>query len=92
MLSLLFLLTLPAAVQAQFNYVITNGTVTITQYTGPGGAVTIPYYFAGLPVTAIGDYAFHNCNCTSLASVTIPDSVTTIGIGAFSQCTSLTNL
>ena len=38
-------------------------------------------------VTIIGDYAFYYCD--SLKSVTIPDSVTTIGVGAFSGCGSL---
>ena len=36
-------------------------------------------------VTTIGDYAFYNCS--SLRSVTIPDSVTTIGVSAFDGCT-----
>ena len=35
-------------------------------------------------VTTIGWYAFENC--TSLTSVTIPDSVTSIGNSAFSKC------
>ena len=56
----LLLLMLPALVQAQFTYTTTNGTVTITRYTGPGGWVTIPSTIGGLPVTSIGDYAYHN--------------------------------
>ncbi len=51
---LLFMLLLaaPGLVQAQFNW-ITNAddTITITNYTGPGGAVTIPAAINGLKVT-----------------------------------------
>jgi len=42
LLALLLSLTLPSPVQAQFEYAIENGAVTITEYTGHGGAVTIP--------------------------------------------------
>ena len=53
-LPLLLLLMLPAAVQAQdFTYTTNNGAITITGYTGPGGAVTIPDMINGLPVTSI---------------------------------------
>ena len=61
LLPLLFLLMVPAVVQAQFNYVINNGAITITGYTGSGGAVTIPDTINGLPVTSIGYYAFGGC-------------------------------
>jgi uncharacterized repeat protein (TIGR03803 family) len=71
-------------------YVITNGTITITHYTGSGGAVIIPETISGLPVTSIGDGAFFEC--TSLTSVTIPSSVTSIGADVFFECTSLTSV
>ncbi len=102
LLPLLLLLMLPAAVQAQsytntygiWGYTTTNGTITITGYTGPGGDVTIPDRIPdttnGLPVTSIGANAFSDC--TSLANVTIPNSVTSIGAQAFYYCTSLTSV
>ena len=90
LLPLLLLLTLPAVVQAQYNYLIDNGTITITECNCFGGAVAIPDTIDGLPVTSIGDSAFSGC--TSLTSVTIPNSVTSIGNWAFSGCTSLTSV
>jgi hypothetical protein len=87
---LLLLLALPASVQAQFNCIITNGTITITKYTGPGGAVTIPDTIDGLPVISIGFEAFFVCS--NLTSVTIPNTVTDIGDRAFIGCGKLTRL
>ena len=90
MLLLLLLLTLPAVVQAQFTYTTNNGTITITGYTGSGGAVTVPSTTNGYPVTCIGYNAFYEC--TKLTSIAIPDSVTTIGHSAFGYCSSLTSV
>ena len=45
-------------------------------------------------VTKIGEYAFYGyeTDCNKLTSVTIPESVTTIGEGAFRYCKSLTSV
>ncbi len=87
---LLLLLTLPAVVQAQFNYITNNGTIKITGYSGPGGVVVIPETINGLPVTSIGNSAFFNV--ASLTNVTIPGSVVIIEDFAFGACAGLTSV
>ena len=84
----LLLSAIPAAVQAQFTFTTNNGAITITKYTGTGGAVTIPDTTNGYPVTDIGDDAFEY---SGLTAVTIPGSVTNIGDSAFYSCLSLSN-
>lgn len=65
--------------------------ITLTGYSGPGGAVTIPYTLDGHPVETI-NRAFEGCQ--TLTSVRIPEPVyfRTIGVGAFANCTNLTNV
>jgi hypothetical protein len=87
---LALLLTLPAPAHAQFTCTTNSGTITITGYMGPGGAVVIPSTTNGLPVTSIGDYAFNLL--ASLTSITIPSSVTNVGDGAFAYCSNLTSI
>ena len=67
---------------ANSDFEITDGV--LTNYSGTGGAVTIP---SG-KVTAIADQAFYNC--VSITSLTIPEGVKTIGEKAFCQCSSMT--
>src|SRR5215472_3102657 len=86
----MLVLVLPAIAQAQFTYATNNGTITITGYTGPGGAVTIPSTINALPVTAIGRNAFYQQY--SLTSLTLPNSVTNVGEGAFNMCQGLTQV
>jgi len=89
-LLLVIVLALPVGLQAQFKYVVDNGTITITEGNCLVGAAAIPDTIAGLPVTRIRFDAFRGC--TSLTSVTIPDRVTSIGSYAFYGCTSLTSV
>jgi uncharacterized repeat protein (TIGR02543 family) len=72
-----------------FTYTISGSTATITGYSGSGGAVVIPGTIndngTDYTVTAIGNgngfYPFKNN--TTVTSITIPDTVTTIGGSAF---------
>jgi uncharacterized repeat protein (TIGR03803 family) len=73
----------------QFTCTSNNGTITITEYNGLGGAVSIPDTITGLPVKSIGSGAFAGSVVTS---ITIPGSVTNIGNSAFQGCTSLTSV
>jgi len=73
------------AVHGQFTYITNNGTITITGYYGDPD-VTIPATIDGLPVTGIGDSAFSS---KQIVSVSIPNSVRTIGDSAFHSCGSL---
>jgi len=79
-----------SAQNSDYTYTTNNGTITITRYTGPSGAVTIPGTINGLPVISIEAQAFSGRS--GLTSVTIPDTVTSIGYGAFDSCSSLTNV
>ena len=62
------------------DFVLENGV--LVEYTGPGGAVTIPD-----GVTSIGDYAF--AHCTNLTGVAMGNGPITIGDYAFAHCTNL---
>lgn len=87
---LLLLVTFSAAAQAQsasdFVTKTINNQITITGYIGSAQVVVIPSTLKGLPVTTLGDYSFGS----NVTSVTIPNSVASIGEYAFDHDKSLT--
>lgn len=87
------LMSSPVATRSQdFTYTTNSpdtNTVTITGYTGSGGAVEIPSNILGKAVTRLGNSSFEFCG--SLTSIIIPDSVTIIGASAFHGCSNLAN-
>ncbi|MCL2675638.1 MAG: leucine-rich repeat domain-containing protein, partial [Firmicutes bacterium] len=78
-------------------YEVSVGTAT----TGPNAAtkIIIPTLYNGLPVTKIADYGFYDyhwdngfAQTNNIENITIPNSVTTIGIYAFGLCTALASI
>ena len=88
-LCLLAAVLLPAVAQAQFTFTTNNGAITITGYSGPGGAVVIPDATNGYSVTSIGNDAFAG---SSITDITIADSIVSIGARVFSVCTNLADV
>ena len=77
---------------SSFTYTtINNNEIKITDFIGSETEVIIPDNIKGKPVTSIGDHAF-GWSGSSITSITIPDSIITIGDSAFSECTSLTDI
>ena len=68
-----------------------NSAVEITSCSNTATDITVPDTIEGLPVTKIGFLAFSNASA-QLRSVTLPNSITTIGEAAFSNCTSLVKI
>ena len=75
---------------AQVNYAVSGGAAYVDRSPNASGDIVIASTYSGYPVTSISERAFWPC--TSLTSVTIPNSVTNIGWGAFYRCTNLTNV
>ncbi len=86
----------------EYDYeLLDDNTAKITRYFGDGGKVEIPSVLDGHTVTAISGYnkyddedAYKGAfdDCYFLTSVTIPDSVESIGDYAFAWCEKLENV
>ena len=69
-----------------FGYIEENGYITIVSYNGKSTELIIPASINGSPVVHIADNAFEN---TPLVSVSIPETLKSIGWFAFSDCSDL---
>lgn len=63
--------------------ILADGTVKILEYSGKDVELSIPDILENRKVTSIGDQAFAGIN---LRSVTLPNSITSIGINPFCNC------
>lgn len=70
-----------------FDYEIVDGGVTITKYKGKDSNVVIPEDIKGVPVVEVGFYAFEADG--NVKTISLPESVTSIGEGAFLSCSAL---
>ena len=71
----------------QFTYQINNdGTCSIVGYQGDAAALDIPSMLNGITVSSVAAGAFKD---KGLEAVTVPESVTSIGEGAFDGCNLL---
>lgn len=77
-----------ATATSESSFVFDTSTGTITKYTGTDTIVVIPSTIGGVSVKSIGKNAFYS---SYLTSITIPNSVTSIGVQAFAFCYDLTS-
>lgn len=99
LLTLILTIQLPAAASYEFHdfsygnyscFVLEDDTVSIVEYNGTASNLIIPSKIKGYTVKEIGDGAFDDPQRKStLKSVTIPNTVETIGEQAFGFCTNL---
>jgi uncharacterized membrane protein len=90
------------SVSGNYTYTVINEsakTAQLNRIDGASGAVDIPNVIDGYTITSLGntingnifvstDFAYND----TVTSVTIPDSVTYIGVSAFSSCYNLTSV
>lgn len=67
-----------------------DGTAEIVGHNSGATTLIVPGEIDGHMVTRIGVDAFNHCN--SLTSITLPDSLSSIGAPVFTRCTKLTDI
>jgi hypothetical protein len=84
-------LGLPMVGRAQYLFTTNvDGTLNVSQYTGSGGAVTVPDTSGGLPITSVGNDAFFRV--FGLTSLTLGTNIVSIGTNAVFQCFDLASV
>ncbi len=84
----LFNITASAQTYGYYTYTVSNGEATITDCSQHiSGNVVLPDSLGGYPITNISSYAFYNCD--KITSITIPESVISIGKDAFYYCDNI---
>ena len=75
----------------KYDYYVSGGKATFVKYNKQSdtGSFTVPSKIGNYPVTAIEDFCFSQC---SLSSITIPNSVISVGDVAFEKCANLTSV
>jgi len=81
--------TVDAAINLDSDFTFDASTGTITKYIGTSIHVSIPSKIGGVKVSTIGSKSFQN---NGISTITIPNSVTSIGAYAFAGCNSLTSI
>lgn len=93
--SIIDLTGLPA--EEVFEYTVYDDHVVIDKCIQFGDKITVPEEIEGVKVTEIGGGAFYNITDISylqdyISEIVLPDSIEVIGVGAFSNCGSITGL
>ena len=81
---------LSSYVSGLYSYTVSDGTATVTDYTGSDAVVSVPSTLDGYPVSAIGTDAFRNND--TIVSVTLPEGIISIGSSAFRDCSQLASI
>lgn len=75
--------------EEEFEYTVMDGNAIISKYTKYEDNPIVPKTLDGYEVSGIGYRAFAN---SSIVTITLPDSLTSIGENAFSDCDSLISI
>lgn len=77
-----------ADITSKLTFIATGGEATITDCdTSVSGAIEVPAYLGGVPVSIISNDAFRSCK--EITAIKFPDTLTEIGGSAFADCNAL---